>query len=303
MRLFKRIFFFLVLNCIVVLTVSAVLSGLNIKPYLNAYGLDIRSLMIFCLTWGMVGSLISLALSKKMAKYFMGVKIIPLTTTDPSSAKMIELVNRLSKDAGLKNIPEVGIFLSKDLNAFATGPTKKRSLIAVSSRLLEEMNLGELEAILAHEISHIASGDMVTMTLIQGIVNAFVMFLARVLAFALSSIVKGESRHKRSYGNFYILSFIFEIIFMIIGSMVIATFSRFREYQADQGGAILAGKDKMISALEKLGANKKFFAAKKPSLKAMHALMISTPPKIGLLQLFSTHPPISKRIAKLKELP
>lgn len=265
--------------------------------------MDMKSLMIFCLTWGMVGSLISLGLSKKMAKYFMGVKVIDPSSSDASSARLIELVTRLSRDAGLKEVPEMGIFSSQDLNAFATGPTKKRSLVAVSSRLLEEMNSGELEAILAHEISHIASGDMVTMTLIQGIVNAFVMFLARALAFALSSVIKGEGKNRRSYGSFYMLSFIFEILFMILGSMVVATFSRFREYRADQGGAMLAGKDKMISALEKLGHAKQSFSAKERPLKAMNALMISRPPRMGFLRLFATHPPINKRIAKLKELP
>ena len=259
--------------------------------------------MIFCLIWGMVGSFVSLALSKKLAKYFMGVKVINPESSDGPSAKLIELVTRLSRDAGLQEIPEVGIFSSQDLNAFATGPTKKRSLVAVSSRLLEEMNPGELEAILAHEISHISSGDMVTMTLIQGVVNAFVMFLARVLAFALSSIIKGDSRNRPSYGSFYILSFIFEIFFMILGSMFVATFSRFREYRADQGGAMLAGKDNMISALEKLGHAKQLFSAKERRTKAMNALLISSPSKIGLLRLFATHPPIDKRIAKLKELP
>lgn len=300
MRFLKRIFLFLAINFIVVITISAVLSFFNVKPYLNAHGLNYESLMIFCLIWGMAGALISLALSRKMAKWLMGVCVIDANNAEGANLQLVRLIERLSREAGLPDVPEVGIFSSSQLNAFATGPSKRRSLVAVSSGLLERMNEGELEAVLAHEISHIANGDMVTMTLIQGIVNAFVMFLARILAFALSSLGRGDNRG-RSYGSFYMLTFVFEILFMILGSMIVALFSRFREYRADQGGAILAGKEKMIAALETLGKSQQAIPAKEEQTKAMNALMISRPSKMGLLRLFATHPPIEARIARLKE--
>ncbi len=300
MRIFKRIFLFLVLNIIVVLTVSSILSFLNVKPYLNAYGLDYRALMIFCLIWGMAGALISLALSKKMAKWLMGVKLVDQTNSEEQT--LYKMVARLAADAGLETTPEVGIFSSDQPNAFATGPSKKRSLVAVSRGLLSKMTPDEVEAVIGHEISHITNGDMVTMTLIQGVVNAFVMFLARVLAFAISSLGRGDNRNRSSFGSFYILTFVFEILFMILGSMVVALFSRYREYRADQGGAKLAGRDKMVAALKRLGELKPGIKKEPEKLKAMNALMIARPPKMGLLRLFATHPTIEQRIARLSQV-
>ena len=224
--MFKRIFLFLAINCLVVLTISVVLSVLNVKPYLTTHGLDLKSLMIFCLIWGMVGAFISLSLSRKMAKWLMRVQLI---NNSGEHAQLYQMVERLARDAGLPDVPEVGVFSSPEMNAFATGPTKRRSLVAVSSGLLSHMNEKELEAVLAHEISHIANGDMVTMTLIQGIVNAFVMFLARVAAFALSSLMRGQRNNRSSFGSYYLMTFVFEILFMILGSMVVALFSRYRE--------------------------------------------------------------------------
>lgn len=294
--MFKRVVLFIVINCLVVLTISVILSALNIKPYLTSYGLDYSSLMLFCLIWGMVGALISLSLSRKMAKWLMGVQLI-----EPQGhhAKLYQMVEYLARDAGLPSVPEVGIFSSPEMNAFATGPTKRRSLVAVSSGLLNQMNEKELEAVLGHEISHIANGDMVTMTLIQGIVNAFVMFLARVIAFALSSLGRGERNGRTSWGSYYILTFVFEILFMILGSMLVALFSRYREFRADRGGAELTRKEHMIAALEKLGTAR--VATKKHA--SMNALMIAMPSKKGFFRLFATHPPIEERIARLKELP
>ena len=292
--MFKRIFLFLAINCLVVLTISVVLSMLNIKPYLTTHGLDLQSLMLFCLIWGMVGALISLSLSRKMAKWLMRVKLIDDTGTH---AKLYHMVERLARDAGLPDVPEVGTFSSPEMNAFATGPTKRRSLVAVSTGLLDHMNENELEAILGHEISHIENGDMVTMTLIQGIVNAFVMFLARVAAFAISSLGRGQRNNRSSYGSYYMTTFLFEILFMILGSMLIASFSRHREFRADRGGALLSRKEHMIAALEKLSRAKT--AEKKTS--SMNAMMISMPSKMGLLRLFATHPPIEMRIARLKK--
>ena len=295
-HMFKRIFLFLAVNFIVILTISAICSLFNIKPYLNAYGLDYQALLVFCLIWGMGGALISLALSRKMAQWLMRVKVIDPVNARGLELKLVATVERLARNSGLACIPAVGIFSSSTLNAFATGPSKKRALVAVSSGLLKEMDEKELEAVLGHEISHIASGDMVTMTLIQGVVNAFVMFLARALAFALSSLGgRGNSRNNRSFGHFYVLTFVFELLFMVVGSMVVAFFSRLREYRADRGSASLVGKEKMIAALQKLEKGKEASLS-----KSMNAFMISMPSRRGLLHLFATHPPSQARIARLK---
>ena len=292
----KRIFLFLAVNFLVVLTISFLLKVFHINSYLSANGIDYSSLMNFCLLWGFGGALISLALSRKMAKWMLGVQIVE--PTNQTYSNLIKLVVRLSKDAGLPSVPEIGIFHSPALNAFATGPTKRRSLVAVSTSLLNRMNEGELEAVLGHEIAHIANGDMVTMTLLQGVINAFVLFLARALAFALSSVGKGENKG-RSLGSYYVLSFVFEIVFMILGSIVIALFSRFREYRADRGGAMLSSKQKMIAALEVLGTAQETPTLNKQS--TLNALMISKPGSSGLMRLFSTHPPIEDRIRRLQE--
>ncbi|MCB1115986.1 MAG: protease HtpX [Chlamydiia bacterium] len=290
----RRIALFLLINCLVVFTISVVLSLLNVKPYLTRYGLDLTSLMIFCLVWGMVGALISLALSRKMAKWVM--RIQEVTPSGPH-ADLYHLVARLARDANLPAVPEVGIFDSHQMNAFATGPTKRRSLVAVSTGLLSRMEKTELEAVLAHEISHISNGDMVTMTLIQGIVNAFVMFLARVFAYALSSL--GRSNNQRSsYMSYYLFTILFEVVFMLLGMMVVCTFSRYREFRADRGGAILTRKESMIAALEKLKTER---IAKEKKKSPLNALMISLP-EGGVLSLLATHPPLEKRIERLKEL-
>jgi heat shock protein HtpX len=301
MAIAKRIFLFLAVNILVVMTLSIVLSLLNVRPYLNAYGIDYPSLMIFCLIWGMGGALISLALSKTMAKWMMGVRIIDPDTNDPQLRAFIATVHSLCRQAHLIEMPEVGIYQSPEPNAFATGPTKKRSLIAVSTGLLQKMSSKELEGVIAHEISHIVNGDMVTMTLIQGVVNAFVMFLARVLAFAFSGL--GKSRDESSSGSYLgytLLVIVFEVVFMILGSIVVAWFSRYREFRADKGGADLAGKEKMISALEALQSMQKFRDPRtaKPSFESMK---ISTPKKGGWMMLFASHPPLEDRIQRLRQ--
>lgn len=299
MAMAKRIFLFLAVNFLVILMISVILNIFNIRPFISQYGIDYQSLLIFCLVWGMVGSCISLALSKTMAKWAMGVQVIDPNTNNPEMKRLLETVYELARSAHLKYMPEVGIFASKEVNAFATGPSKKRSLVAVSTGLLQRMSQKELEGVLAHEITHITNGDMVTMTLIQGVVNAFVMFLARILA----SIISGLGRNRNdsssgSYGSYMILVFLFEIVFMILGSMVIAWFSRQREFRADRGGADLAGKEKMISALESLVQLQeiKDVNVDKP---AYQALKISTG-KSRFGALFATHPPLSERIARLK---
>lgn len=299
MNFAKRIILFLAVNFLVVMTISFILNLLHVGPFLHEHGLDYQSLAIFCLVWGMGGAFISLALSRIMAKWLLGVKVIDPNTRDPHYQKLLYTVHDLCRAAGLTHMPQVGIYNSPEVNAFATGPMQSRSLVAVSSGLLNRMSEKELEGVLAHEVSHIANGDMVTMTLLQGVVNAFVMFLARILAFAFSA--RHSNNKGRSVSGFYYLFvFLFEIVFMILGSMVLAFYSRYREFRADKGGAFLAGKDKMIAALESL---KKTAHVHDPAVDkpALQAFKISPSKGRGILALFATHPPLDERIKRLQE--
>lgn len=294
----KRIFLFLLVNFLVVLLISTLLSVFNIKPFLNQNGLDIPTLAIFCLIWGMGGAFISLALSKVMAKWMAGVQIIDPNTPDPSLREVLQTVYHLADKAGLPKRPEVGVYRSQEVNAFATGPSKRNALVAVSTGLLQRMRQGEVSGVLAHEVTHIANGDMVTMTLLQGIINAFVMFMARALAFVISrGLSRDRNSNNDSFGLFYVLTFVFEIIFMVLGSLVVARFSRFREFRADAGGARLAGKENMLAALRKLQLT--FDVQDKRTEKpAFQAFKISS--RGGFLSLFATHPPLEERIARLE---
>ena len=300
MAFFKRIFLFLIVNILIITTISIILNLLNVKPFLQAHGLDYQSLLIFCLIWGFGGAFISLGLSRMMAKWMMGVKLIDPTTSDSEKRHLVETVYKLARAAGLTVMPEVGIYNSPEVNAFATGPSRRRSLVAVSSGLLGRMSQDELEGVLGHEISHVANGDMVTMTLIQGVVNAFVMFLARVLAYVFSGLGNRDKSSSGSYMMFNILVFVFQIVFMILGSLVVAAYSRFREFRADKGGASLAGREKMISALQALQKLQEIRdqKAEKPAFQSMK---ISHQERNGLVALFASHPSLELRIQRLKE--
>jgi len=297
----KRIFLFVALNFLVMLTISVLLNVLGIRPYLNRYGLDYASLAVFCLIWGMAGSLISLALSKQMAKWSMGVHIIDPQNAGLEEQRLVQTVHQLAQSAGLRSMPEVGIYDSSEVNAFATGPTRSHSLVAVSTGLLRQMRPEEVEGVLGHEISHIANGDMVTMTLLQGVVNAFVLFLSRVLAYAIASMMRGERDRDGgiSYGAYYLVSFLLEIVFMILGSLLVAWFSRHREFRADAGGANLAGRNKMVQALEALRRTYEIADPRQPP--AMQTLQISGHGRGVLAKLFSSHPPLELRIQRLQE--
>jgi heat shock protein HtpX len=296
----KRIVLFLAVNFLVVAAISFFLYIFNIQPYLNQNGLNIGSLAIFCLLWGMIGAFISLALSKVMAKWTMGLNMIDPNTRDPESLQVLQMVYDLSRKAGLPAMPEVGIYDSQELNAFATGPSKSHALVAVSSGLLNRMPSGEVQAVLGHEVTHIANGDMVTMTLLQGIINAFVMFLARIIAFGLSKVMSSRRDDSDSFSplTFQILVFVFEMLFMVLGSIVIAVFSRYREFRADAGGARLTSPQQMIASLKTLQRTieKQDPAAAKP---AIQAFKISNPG--GLMRLFASHPPLEERIARLEQ--
>ncbi len=294
MKLGKRIFLFLAVNILIVLTISTVLSLLGVQPYLTQKGIDYTQLVLFCLVWGFGGAFISLALSRVMAKWTMGVQIIPVDTADPHLRALLHRVHGFARGAGLTKMPEVGIYESPELNAFATGPTKNRSLVAVSSGLLESMNDREVDGVLAHEVAHIANGDMVTMTLVQGVVNAFVMFFARLAAFSLSQLVDEEKRPLVRL----VSTIAFEMILGILGMIVVASFSRAREFRADSGGARLAGRDAMVAALQKLKYN--FEGPEETEgTPAIAALKISGRAS-KFMSLFSTHPDLDVRIERLQ---
>jgi len=291
-RFAKRIFLFAALNVLVITTISITLNLLGIRPYLDAQGIDYSALMAFCLVWGMGGAFISLALSRVMVKWTMGVRVVDPNISDPALSRLVASVHNLAKAAGLPKMPEVGVYDSPEVNAFATGPTRSRSLVAVSAGLLEAMDWEQVEGVLGHEVAHIANGDMVTMTLLQGVINAMVMFLARVIAFFLF-------RNSRDGGGGmqFLVVMVLQIVLSFFGMILLAAFSRRREYRADDGGAGLAGREKMINALEGLRRTVKY--ADMTGRASVAAFKISSRPG-GLMSLLSTHPPLEERIARLK---
>ena len=285
------------MNILVVLTLSITLSLLGVRPYLNAYGIDYEALLAFCAVFGFGGALISLALSRVMAKWMMGVKVIDPSAASGSARDLVNVVYRLAQKAGLPTMPQVGIYESPEVNAFATGPTKSRALVAVSSGLLSGMDANALEGVLGHEISHIANGDMVTMTLLQGVVNTFVMFFARIAAWTLTQAMSGDRDRDRGPSPFfhYLAIHIFEILFSLLGMVVVSYYSRRREFRADSGGARLAGKEKMVHALQSL---KSHYDVDR-SHPALAAFKINGTPK-GFWALLATHPDLDTRIFVLR---
>jgi heat shock protein HtpX len=298
----KRIMLFILTNILVIATISIVISLLGIKPYLDANGINYMTLAIFCTIWGTAGAFISLLMSRQIAKSAMGVQVIDPDKTEGAQQLLLQRVYGLARRINLETMPEVGIYSSPELNAFATGPTKKRALVAVSSGLLQAMDADETEAVLAHEISHVGNGDMVTMTLLQGVINSFALFLSRIVAYMLSIVMSsrgnGEGQRGVSYMTFYFLTVVFDILFTLLGSIVTAAFSRWREYRADAGGAQLVGRKNMIDALEKLKSTVEIQDKRAPSLQA---LKISQPR--GIMALFASHPPLEKRIERIEKMP
>ena len=287
----KRIFLFIVTNLAIVLTLTIVLSVLGIGDYYGPEGLDMGALAVFCLIWGMAGSFISLQMSRWIAKRATGVKLVDGRTGSTEANWLYSTVERLSRQANLP-MPEVGIYESPEVNAFATGPSKSRSLVAVSSGLMRSMRQDEVEGVLAHEVAHIANGDMVTMTLLQGVINAFVMFLARVIAHV---VTRSGDREGNSGGMYFLVVMVLQIGLGILGSLITSWFSRQREFRADRGGATLAGREKMIGALRRLAANRELVDTRHEALATM---------KIAggknWMVFFSTHPPLEARIAALE---
>lgn len=293
----KRLFLFGAVNILVIATVTIILSLFGIQNPSSMLGL-----FAFCLIWGTVGSFISLMISKWMAKFMMGVQIV---TEQGPHADLVQTVHRLARRGGLTTMPEVGIYASEELNAFATGPSRDNSLVAVSSGLLYKMDQDELEGVLAHEIAHIANGDMVTMALLQGVMNAFVMFFARIVAGIINQQMKGDDRDGEGLGPFayMMVVMVLQMIFGIFASIIVNWFSRYREFRADYGGAKIGSKDKMIKALKALERAYPQMAENpdsNPNHKNFQSMQISS--SNGMMALFSTHPTLRSRIKALEDL-
>ncbi|HEY9276993.1 MAG TPA: protease HtpX [Methylotenera sp.] len=288
----KRIIYFLATNMAIMLVLSVTMRILGVEPYLNANGLDLSNLLAFAAIMGFGGAFISLAMSKWSAKRMSGAVVIEEART-PTEIWIMKTVREQADAVGIK-MPEVAVFNSPEVNAFATGMTKNSSLVAVSTGLLNAMTKDEAEAVLAHEVSHIANGDMVTLTLIQGVVNTFVMFLSRVIGYAVDKII---FKTERGTGPaFFVTMIIAELVLGVLASMIVMWFSRQREFRADAGAAKLSGRGKMIAALERLQAQHA------PSVlpKQMAAFGISGGGG-GFAKLFSSHPSLDDRIAALRQ--
>ena len=287
----KRIFLFLATNMAIVLVLSVTMRLLGVEPYLNANGLNLGSLLIFAAVMGFGGSFISLAISKWSAKKAMGVQVIE-APSNSTEFWLVETVRKYSAEAGIK-MPEVGIFDTPEVNAFATGMTKNSSLVAVSSGLLRQMSKSEAEAVIGHEVAHIANGDMVTLALIQGVVNTFVMFLSRVIGHVVDRVVfKTENGHGPA---FFVTMIVAELVLGVLASIIVMYFSRQREFRADRGGADLAGRSNMIAALQRLNS-----LHPAPLPEKLAAFGISGGGAGGIKRLFMTHPPLEERIEALR---
>ena len=288
----KRIFLFLATNIAIMVTLMIVLSLLGFSGYLTATGIDYAALMVFSLVWGFGGAAISLLMSRWMAKMAMGVQLVDGRTGQAELDWLHQTVASLARKASLP-MPEVGIYDSAEVNAFATGPSKRASLVAVSSGLMRSMRHEEIEGVLAHELSHVQNGDMVTMTLIQGVVNAFSIFFSRVIA----NIVRQLVDERISGLVFFVTTIVFDIVFSMLGMIVVAWFSRAREFRADAGAAVLSSRENMVAALKRLMANQALVDHSQPQLATMK---ISGGKATGIRLLMMTHPPLEERIAALQ---
>ena len=290
----KRILLFIVTNLAVLLVLTIVARLLGLDTWLAVHGQCFGGLLVWAALFGFGGAFISLAMSKMQAKMFMGVQVIG-DSPDPTEQWLLAVVERHARAVGV-GMPEVGIFDSPAPNAFATGASRNSALVAVSTGLLQRMNREEIEAVLGHEMTHVANGDMVTLTLIQGIVNTFVLFLARVVGNIVDRAVfrSEDGRGIASYLTFYVL----QIVFGLLATPLVMWFSRQREFRADRGGAQLAGTGNMIAALEDLKRGSEPLPAQQfAAFGITDAAAVS-----GLKRLFMSHPPLDERIAALRAL-
>lgn len=289
----KRFGLFLLTNLLVIVTVGVAWSVISRLLGLDATNNNMLSLLVWCSLFGFIGAFFSLFMSKTMAKWMMGLQIVDPRSTDPTLSQLVYRVHEMAKKAGLPKPPEVAIYDSDDVNAFATGPSKANSLVAVSTGLLRRMNDQEIDGVLGHEVAHIANGDMVTMTLITGVVNTFAMFFSRVLANLISSQVDEKFRGIVHF----VVVIIGDILFTILGSIVVNYYSRKREFRADLGGARFSSRGNMIAALRRLQNASIIEDSEKDMLATMK---ISNNHKGGLMALFMTHPSLEERIKALE---
>jgi heat shock protein HtpX len=290
----KRIVLFLATNLAILLVLSASMRLLGVEPYLNAQGLNLTALLIFAAVMGFGGAFISLAISKWMAKRSMGVRVIE-SPANQTERWLVDTVSRFAQRAGI-DTPEVGIYDAPDANAFATGMNRNKALIAVSTGLLQQMNREEAEAVLGHEVAHVANGDMVTLALIQGVVNTFVLFLSRIIGQLVDRVI---FRTENGQGPaFWVTVIVADLILGILASILVMWFSRQREFRADAGGANLTSRPAMISALQRLGHLHPQALPDK-----MAAMGIAGDRPHGWRRLFMTHPPLEDRIAALQQGP
>ena len=290
----KRVILFLATNLAIMVVLSITLRLLGVERLLDAQGvdLDLKALLVFAAVFGMGGSFISLALSKWTAKRFTGAQVIE-RPSNPTEEWLVETVRRQAQAAGI-GMPQVAMFESPEPNAFATGARRNHALVAVSTGLLHRMQREEVEAVLGHEVSHVANGDMITLALIQGVVNTFVIFLSRVLGHIVDRVVfKTERGHGPA---FWITTIVAELVIGILASLIVFWFSRRREFRADAGGASLAGRERMIGALERL----RQASGRGPLPDQLAAFGISGSTRRGLMRLFMTHPPLEERIERLR---
>jgi heat shock protein HtpX len=294
MAMAKRIFLFIATNIAIMVVVSIVLSILQATGILRLGG-NQGGLLLFCLVYGMGASIVSLLMSRQIAKWSMGVKLVDGQTGDPELDWLHNTVGNLSRASGLP-MPEVGFYESPELNAFATGPSRNRALVAVSTGLLHGMRRNDVEGVLGHEITHVRNGDMVTMVLIQGVVNAFALYLSYVVAGIVRAAMRSRDSRDSVLGVIaaQLVFIVSQIVFTLLGSLITAWFSRQREFRADRGGAELTGPGNMVSALRALMTNQ----AVDNRAPALQTLKISGGNRLGLL--FSTHPPLELRIAALE---
>ncbi len=308
MKMLKRAGLFILTNILVVVTLGIVINLISHFLGFNLQAGGLIGLMFLCLFWGFGGAFISLLMSRWIAKTFHGVKIINPQSMNHTERHLLDMVYQIARRAGMTTMPEVGYYESSDVNAFATGPSESRSLVAVSTGLMNSMNEAEVEGVLAHEIAHIVNGDMVTMTLIQGVVNAFAMFFAQIITIIVMNALRRNDDDRRGFGDYFLRSAIYNIasVFLtLLGSILVNYFSRQREFRADAGGAHYSSREKMTAALQKLQRMHELPTGRMQEQEerngkdTLAALKIASEPK-GFGRLFMTHPPLAERIAALQ---
>lgn len=311
MKMLKRVGLFVLTNILVLVTIGFVVSLVSQFLGINLQSGGYTGLLVLCFIWGFGGAFISLLMSRWIAKSFHGVKVIDPQTTNQTERRLLDKVYQIARRAEMQSMPEVGYYESADVNAFATGPSESRSLVAVSTGLMQSMNEAEIEGVLAHEIAHIVNGDMVTMTLIQGVVNAFAMFFAHILTTIIMNALRRSDDDRRSggFGDFMLRQMIYNfasIILTLLGSIAVNYFSRRREFRADAGGAQFSSREKMTAALQKLQrvyelprTNPVQEEIERDGKDSLATLKISSKSS-GFGRLFMTHPPLEERIAALQ---